>query len=215
MPREWDHRKPTTDPTGTQPPAPDQRPRDLRGVPPLPSPSIPQPLRPLPYPHAHPHAPGRNRPSCAGRGTSTPPASNSRRSPTPQAEGAGQALPLFPFVHFGPSFTEALGLRSACALADTACFPLSTFPTPPSGAVRPPSGQCLAATTCLPLSTCPARLKPKLRRVAPGRTSRKKRAAQFKSTQFGRPRRPLHPCVALRNAGGRRCAGRDTPLRLL
>ena len=122
---------------------------------------------------------------------------------------------LFPFVHFGPSFTQALGLRSARALADTTCFPLSTFPTPPSGAVRPPSGQCLAATTCLPLSTCPARLKPKLCRVAPGRTSRKKRAAQFKSTQFGRPRRPLHPCTALKTAGDRRCAGTGTPRRLL
>ncbi len=90
---------------------------------------------------------------------------------------------LFPFVDFGPSFTQALGLRSARALPDTTCSPLSTLPTPPSGAVRPPSGQCLADTTCLPLSTCPDPLKPRLHRVAPGRTGRKKRDGQFKATQ--------------------------------
>ena len=52
-----------------------------------------------------------------------------------QAEGAGLALPgynLFPFVHFGPSCTEALGLRSARALADTTCSPFSTVSTTPS-----------------------------------------------------------------------------------
>ena len=82
-------------------------------------PLSPHTPHPLPYPHAHAHAPDRNRPSSAGRGTSTPPASDRRCSPTPQAEGAGLALPrcgcracpaLFPFVDFGPSFTEALGL---------------------------------------------------------------------------------------------------------
>ena len=107
----------------------------------------------------------------------------SRRSPAAARCGCRASPALFPFVDFGPSFTEALGLRSARALADTTCSPLSTFPTPPRGAVRPPSGQCLADTTCLPLSTCPSRLNPKLRRVAPGRTSRKKRTAQFSSVQ--------------------------------
>ena len=106
-----------------------------------------------------------------------------RRSPAAARCGCRACPALFPFVDFGPSFTEALGLRSARALADTTCSPLSTFPTPPSGAVRPPSRQCLADTTCLPLSTCPSRLNPKLRRVAPGRTSRKKRTAQFKASQ--------------------------------
>ena len=91
---------------------------------------------------------------------------------------------LFPFVDFAPFFTQALGLRSARALADTTCSPLSTFPTPPSGALRPPSGPCLADTVRLPLSTCPSRLNPKLRRVCPGRTGRKIRAAQFKSSQI-------------------------------
>ena len=75
---------------------------------------------------------------------------------------------LFPFVDFGPFSAEALGPRSARALADTTCSPLSTFPTPPSGAVRPPASQCLADTVRLPLSTCPARLNPKLRRAPPG-----------------------------------------------
>ena len=107
----------------------------------------------------------------------------SRRSPAAARCRCRASPALFPFVDFGPSFTEALGLRSARALADTTCSPLSTFPTPPRGAVRPPSGQCLADTTCLPLSTCPSRLNPKLRRVAPGGTSRKKRTAQFSSVQ--------------------------------
>ena len=40
------------------------------------------------------------------------------------------------------------------------------------------------ALPCLPLSTCPSRLNPKLRRVCPGRTGRKIRAAQYKANQI-------------------------------
>ena len=125
--------------------------------PPVPSSTSPiPPPSPTLSPHAHP-----------------PPASTLLPrpiSPTPQAEGAGlaPACDLSPFVHFGPSFTEALGLRSARALADTTCPPFSTVSTPPSGALGPSSGPCLADTTRLLLSTCRSRLKPKLRRVPPG-----------------------------------------------
>ena len=102
-----------------------------------------------------------------------------------QGVGAGLALPrcgcracpaLFPFVDFGPSFTEALGLRSARALADTTCSPLSIFPTPSNRGRQPPSRPCLADTVRLPLSTCPSRLNPKLRRAAPGTGRPEKRA---------------------------------------
>ena len=101
------------------------------------------------------------------------------------AKAGGLPCALFPFVGFGPSFTEALGLRSARALADTTCPPLSTFPTPPSGAVRPPTGQCLAATVRLPLSTCPGPLKPKLHRVPPGtgRPEKTRRTIQSNSNR--------------------------------
>ena len=104
-----------------------------------------------------------------------------------QAEGAGLALPgynLFPFVGFGPSCTEALGLRSARALADTTCSPFSTVSTPPSGALGPSSTPCLADTTRLPLSTCPPRLNPKLRGVPPSSGSRKNAFRQFNANRL-------------------------------
>ena len=84
------------------------------------------------------------------------------------AKAGGLPCALFPFVGFGPYFTEALRLRSARALADTTCPPFSTVSTPPSGALGPPSRPCLADTVRFPLSTCPSRLNPKLRRAAPG-----------------------------------------------
>ncbi len=105
------------------------------------------------------------------------------------AKAGGLPCALFPFVGFGPSFTEALGLRSARALADTTCPPLSTFPTPPSGAVRPPTGQCLAATVRLPLSTCPGPLKPKLHRAPPGTGRPEKTRRTIQSNSNRRPRR--------------------------
>ena len=89
--------------------------------------------------------------------------------PAPAKAGGLPCPPaLFPFVDFGPYFTEAVGPRSARALADTTCPPFSTVSTPPSGALGPPSRPCLADTVRFPLSTCPSRLNPKLRRAAPG-----------------------------------------------
>ena len=127
--------------------------------------------------------------SAAGRVGPTNAAMPAQVSPwrlPPQGVGAGLALPgcnLFPFVDFSPFSTQAVGPRSARALVDTTCSSLSTFSTPPSGALGLPSGPCLAATTCLPLSTCPSRLKPKLRRVPPGTEEPEKTRAtiQFKS----------------------------------
>ena len=143
--------------------------------------------------------------SSAGRGTSRTAVPHSRRgrcSPTPQAEGAGLALPrcgcracpaLFPFVDFGPSFTEALDLRSARALSDTTCPPLSDrFRHPPAGPSGPSSGPCLADTTCPPLSTCPVAPQSQ---AAPRRLqarSRRKIARTDHSSQF-KPNPPPQP----------------------
>ena len=64
---------------------------------------------------------------------------------------------------------------------------------PSNRPLDPSSGPCLAHTPCFTLSTCPSRLKPKLHRVAPGRTSRRKtlRTIQFNSN---RPSAPPPPC---------------------
>ena len=114
------------------------------------------------------------------------PTSQCRPNPPPAAARCGcRACPaLFPFVDFGPSCTEALGLRSARALADTTCSPFSTVSTPPSGALGPSSTPCLADTTRLPLSTCPPRLNPKLRGVPPSSGSRKNAFRQFNANRL-------------------------------
>ncbi len=114
------------------------------------------------------------------------PTSQCRPNPPPAAARcACRACPaLFPFVHFGPSFTEALGLRSARALADTTCSPLSTFPTPSNRSGQPPSRPYLGDRVRLPLSTCPARLNPKLHRVSPGSGCRKNAFRQFNANRL-------------------------------
>ena len=103
-----------------------------------------------------------------------------------QGVGAGPAppLPCFPLSISGhPSPRPSASVR--LAPWQIRLVPLCRrFRRPPAGPSdhRPASAWQIRLTT-LPLSTCPSRLNPKLRRVAPGRTSRKKRTAQFKASQ--------------------------------
>ena len=123
--------------------------------------------------------------SCAGRDIAPPSHPISRSSPA--AKVWVQGLPclvslcrLRAIFHPGPR--PPFGSR----LRRYVLFPFSDRFNTPSGAPGPPFRPCLAATTCLPLSTCPSRLNPKLRPVAPGRTSREKTPStiQVKSNPY-------------------------------
>ena len=104
-------------------------------------------------------------------------------------EGRGLALRLVSLCRFRailhrgprPPFGSRLGRYDLSPLVDV--------PTPPSGAVRPPTGQCLAATVRLPLSTCPGPLKPKLHRVPSGTGWPEKTRRTIQSNSNRRPRR--------------------------
>ena len=210
------HRKPTTNPTRTQPADPDKRPRGLRGVPcchlPL-SPNLsslyptPMPTRTLPAAIVLPAQAGEPR-------RFPPPIAAVAQRRKLRVQGLPCLVSFCPFraiFHPGPRppFGSRLGGYDLFPFIDSSDAPQRGRPT----TVRPVPGSYDLSPFVDLSSSAQTQAAP--RRPRQDQPEKTRSTIQVNSIWPPAPPPPAHPCVALKTAGGRRCAGTGTPRRLL